>query len=48
MMQIEQQRKQHFVQYHWKYSAHWNGLKSDLKRLLKHLFRGGALISQKI
>ena len=26
---------------------HWGGLNSDLKHLLKHIFRGGGLICQK-
>ena len=26
---------------------HWNGLNSDVKHLLKHIFRGGGLVCQK-
>ena len=32
--------------YHWKCLGHWNGQKTDLKRLLKHK-GGGAIICQK-
>ena len=35
---IEQKRNQQCTKYYWKCVAHCNGLKNDLKHLLKHLF----------